>query len=87
MQYLQKIATALLDKDFNNTVLTSNDKNKIIETISNAIESQKKDVSIIPNENSKGLIIGVSACATGIAHTYMAREALEKSAHEIGYDV
>ncbi|WP_019552963.1 PTS fructose transporter subunit IIC [Propionispira raffinosivorans] len=32
-------------------------------------------------------IVGVSACPTGIAHTYMAAEALEKCGKELGYEV
>lgn len=32
-------------------------------------------------------IVGVTACAAGIAHTYMAAEALEKAAEAKGYDV
>ncbi|WP_249030054.1 PTS fructose transporter subunit IIB [Tannockella kyphosi] len=31
-------------------------------------------------------IIGVSACPTGIAHTYMAQEALEKAAKAMGHE-
>lgn len=32
-------------------------------------------------------IVGVTACPTGIAHTYMAQEALEKAARKLGYDI
>lgn len=32
-------------------------------------------------------IVGVSACPTGIAHTYMAKEALEKEGKKRGYEV
>lgn len=35
---------------------------------------------------SKKLIVGVSACPTGIAHTYMAAEALEQAIRNAGYD-
>lgn len=31
-------------------------------------------------------IVGVTACPTGIAHTYMAQEALEKKAKEMGHE-
>ncbi|MBC7442457.1 MAG: PTS sugar transporter subunit IIA [Ramlibacter sp.] len=33
------------------------------------------------------LILGITACPTGIAHTYMAAEKLEAAAGELGYDV
>ncbi|WP_121661838.1 PTS fructose transporter subunit IIB [Metabacillus litoralis] len=32
-------------------------------------------------------IVGVTACTTGIAHTYMAQEALEKECAKRGYEV
>lgn len=32
-------------------------------------------------------IVAVTACPTGIAHTYMAAEAIEKKAKELGYQV
>ncbi|MEI2563363.1 fructose-specific PTS transporter subunit EIIC [Vibrio metoecus] len=36
---------------------------------------------------SKGLIIGVTGCPAGIAHTYLAAEALEKGAAALGYQI
>jgi PTS system fructose-specific IIC component len=33
------------------------------------------------------LILGITACPTGIAHTYMAAEKLESAARELGYDI
>ena len=46
----------------------------------------KEDKAIVaaPKE-SKGLILGITACAAGIAHTYMAAEAIIKKAAELGY--
>ncbi|MBP2200387.1 MULTISPECIES: PTS fructose transporter subunit IIB [Pantoea] len=32
-------------------------------------------------------IVGVAACITGIAHTYMAQEAIEQECKKRGYDV
>lgn len=34
----------------------------------------------------KGLILGITACAAGIAHTYMAAESITKSANQLGYE-
>jgi PTS system fructose-specific IIC component len=88
MQYLQNIAMALMNPEFNNVILKSKDVNVIVETITKAIE-RKEDTPVADNKTSasKGLIVGVSSCATGVAHTYMAREALEKHAKEVGYEV
>ncbi|WP_066891741.1 PTS fructose transporter subunit IIB [Clostridium nigeriense] len=32
-------------------------------------------------------VVGVTACPTGVAHTYMAQEALERECRKRGYDV
>lgn len=32
-------------------------------------------------------VVGVTACPTGVAHTYMAQEAIEKECKKRGYDV
>ena len=46
-------------------------------------EEQKAEA---PASNGK-LILAVTGCPTGIAHTYMAAEALEKKAKELGYRI
>jgi PTS system fructose-specific IIC component len=38
-------------------------------------------------EADKGFLIGVTGCPTGVAHTYLAAEALEKAAAELGYQI
>lgn len=35
----------------------------------------------------KGFLIGVTGCPAGVAHTYLAAEALEKGAAELGYEI
>jgi PTS system fructose-specific IIC component len=82
-----------MDPVFTKTVLTGA-KVKVIQAINKALRVEDETLSLTKGnneikkaENAKGLIVGVSACATGIAHTYMAREALEKHANDVGYDV
>ena len=45
---------------------------------------QPMATNVVPD---KGLIIGVTGCPTGIAHTYLAAEALEKAGVELGYEM
>jgi PTS system fructose-specific IIC component len=47
---------------------------------------KKKTISVSKTPN-KGFIIGVTGCPTGVAHTYLAAEALEKGAAELGYKI
>ena len=43
--------------------------------------------SAAPSGADKKFIVGVTSCPTGIAHTFMAAEALKKAAEELGHEV
>ena len=83
---LSKVSTLLLDENFRKTLATSKSTKKIEDLIKNAFEDKKDNVHVA-NKNNDKFIVGVSACATGVAHTYMAKEALEKYGAENGYNV
>lgn len=51
-----------------------------------ALLLEKKEEQAAPAAD-KGLIIGVTGCPAGIAHTYLAAESLERAAKELGYEV
>ncbi|WP_419897099.1 PTS fructose transporter subunit IIC [Roseomonas sp. USHLN139] len=40
-----------------------------------------------PDEGANRTLVGITACPTGIAHTFMAAAALEKAAKQLGYDI
>ncbi|WP_379161756.1 fructose-specific PTS transporter subunit EIIC [Paenibacillus sp. sgz5001063] len=42
---------------------------------------------IVGNPNSQSFVVAVTACPTGIAHTYMAEDALKKKAKEMGVNI
>lgn len=95
MEYLARISTALMDEEICKKLLQANKKDVVYKLIADAINEDNTELSTIKNEkeeaqevdSSKPFIIGVSACATGIAHTFMAREALEKGAKNLGYGI
>lgn len=85
---LSKISTMLLDEEFRKLVINYKNKKEIIELIENEINSIKNKKE--NKETSKSDIfdiVGVSACATGVAHTYMAKDALEKEGKELGISI
>ncbi len=62
----------------------------LLETAENAIlekEAAKNAPVVESNASSAPLILAVTGCPTGIAHTYMAAEAIENKAKELGYRV
>lgn len=47
--------------------------------------AEKQVVATLPQD--KGFLIGVTGCPAGVAHTYLAAEALDKAAAELGYEI
>lgn len=52
-----------------------------------ALIDKEAEVDTVILDKEQPLILGVTGCPTGIAHTYMAAEAIEKAAKEMGYRV
>ncbi|MFS0869992.1 fructose-specific PTS transporter subunit EIIC [Paenibacillus xylanilyticus] len=60
---------------------------KAAKAASEASSTQQAPGVIIGNENSEDFVVAVTACPTGIAHTFMAEDALKKKAQEMGINI
>ncbi|MGP1576930.1 MAG: PTS fructose transporter subunit IIABC [Treponema sp.] len=88
---LSKLSTMLLNEDFTKNLLAAQTVDEFLSAIDKA-ESEKdssSDKKTVPSDMSaassvKMNILAVTACPTGIAHTYMAAEMLEKTAAKFG---
>ncbi|MBT2284561.1 PTS sugar transporter subunit IIA [Paenibacillus polymyxa] len=62
---------------------------KAANTASASTTSQQQNTSgvIVGNANSEDFVVAVTACPTGIAHTFMAEDALKKKAQEMGINI
>ncbi|MGL5643677.1 MAG: PTS fructose transporter subunit IIABC [Metamycoplasmataceae bacterium] len=81
---LSKIATLLLDPEFRTNMLNLESEEQIFNYLNSKINEKKE---IVKQTGTSGNIVGVSACATGVAHTYMAKQALEDAGVKMGYKV
>lgn len=79
---LSAISTKLLKKEVQNILQKSNDQIEIIATLS----ATEKVEEVALKENTIN-IVGLSACATGVAHTYIARTALLEAGKELNWNV
>ncbi|WP_145319459.1 PTS fructose transporter subunit IIABC [Paenibacillus xylanexedens] len=50
-------------------------------------QQQNTSGVIVGNANSEDFVVAVTACPTGIAHTFMAEDALKKKAQEMGINI
>lgn len=62
---------------------------KAANAASGSTSSQQQNTSgvIVGNANSEDFVVAVTACPTGIAHTFMAEDALKKKAQEMGINI
>lgn len=89
LDVLSKLSVLLMDEDFTNRLRQAKDAAeflKVIDAAESDKEEGKQDTSAQGSSSAKK-ILAVTGCPTGIAHTYMAAEALEKKAKELGYDI
>lgn len=90
IEILSKLTTMLLDDDIRERLLEVKTPQEVIEILSleNEDEEEKKEEVTVKAENSDlPEVLAVTACPTGIAHTYMAADALIKKAKELGINI
>ena len=95
LQVLSKLSVMLMDEQFTNSLINAGSVDEFLNIIDSAEkakdekEAAKEEKAKEPVEVKKDdvFIVAVTACPTGIAHTYMAAEAIEKKAKELGYQV
>ena len=84
IEILSKLTTMLLDDDVRNKLLNAKSSDEVLEILSQAKEDEAK---VVEHKNTYSEVLAVTACPTGIAHTYMAADALIKKAREMGVDI
>lgn len=87
IETLAKLSKMLINDDFVNGLKTcenADEVHKLIDKFSDEKENVKEDKKETKVLAENAYIIAATACPTGIAHTYMAAEALKKAAAEMG---
>ena len=88
LEVLSRLMTILMDEDFRAKLLAADSKDKFLKII-DEMETEKYPDEPATEVKSKALykVLAVTACPTGIAHTYMAAEALEKAGKQLGISI
>ncbi len=84
LEMLAKLSAMLMHEEFANALRAAKTPAEFLKVIDDA-EAERDTVKAAPAAGSNGPdILAITACPTGIAHTYMAAENLEKKAAEMG---
>lgn len=89
LDVLSKLSILLMDEEFVSKLKKAKSKEEFINIINQAENAKDNTTSNeVAKQNTKGIkLLAVTACPTGIAHTYMAAEAIEKKAKERGCSI
>ena len=101
LEVLSRLSRMLMDDDFRDALMQAKTPEEYLSTIDKAeaeqIKAEAEEAAAeaaaeeTPAEEAapseRPFVIGVTACPTGIAHTYMAAEALENKAAAMGVDI
>ena len=84
LDVLSRLSTLLMDTDFRQALYDAKTPKEFLKCIDRA-ESEKLGEEKASNEQYE--ILAITSCPTGIAHTYMAAEALEQMGEQLGHKV
>ena len=101
LKLLSTLARSPMKKSFTASLREASSAEEIVELVNGALGVGEKKVEAKPVEAAPAAsaqetpaasapvkkIVAVTACPTGIAHTYMAADALKYAAEELGYDL
>lgn len=91
LEVLSRLSRMLMDDDFRDALMQAKTPEEYLAIIDKAEAAAEEASDETPAEEAapseRPFVVGVTACPTGIAHTYMAAEALENKAAAMGVDI
>jgi len=94
MQMLPKLARALMRSEFREALLGATTAAEVVDVVNAHVQLDEAPKAAPATQDAAAptapralKLVGVTSCPTGIAHTYMAAEALERAAAEAGHTI
>ncbi|MEZ7605290.1 MULTISPECIES: fructose-specific PTS transporter subunit EIIC [Streptococcus] len=84
---LAELSQYLMKDGFADKLRKVSSPDEVIALFDQASEKAAEPATVAPANESGDFLVAVTACTTGIAHTYMAQEALQKVAAEMGVGI
>lgn len=85
LEILSRLMVMLMEPEFCNALRNAKTVDEFLQIIDKKESEKYPDEVKEPVKKDGYRILAVTACPTGIAHTYMAAEALEKAGEKMGY--
>ncbi|WP_338777635.1 fructose-specific PTS transporter subunit EIIC [Metabacillus sp. FJAT-52054] len=84
LETLSSLSSFLMDPEFRKKLEKARTENEVLEAINSKEDAMSEEEEESVSDSAEQLVLSVTACPTGIAHTYMAADALKAKAKEMG---
>ncbi|XXM70565.1 PTS fructose transporter subunit IIABC [Lysinibacillus sphaericus] len=82
LEALSRLSSILMDASVRKELVDASTEEEVLEIIN--LHDKEEEPASEESSESEGKVLAVTACPTGIAHTYMAADALKAKAKELG---
>jgi fructose PTS system EIIBC or EIIC component len=86
LEALARLSSMLMDASFRAQIESASDEEEVLRLIAER-EGEEKAEKTVSSTAKRPKVVAVTACPTGIAHTYMAADALKAKAAEMNVDI
>lgn len=87
LKLLSELSVQLMRPEFIHSINFSKTSQELYTILEDQDQKKETLTSSVQKQSLDKMIVGVTACTTGIAHTYMAAEALEEAGKKMGIEV
>lgn len=84
LETLSRLSTLLMDEGFRKQLLEAKDESELLRLFDEKENEKEEEIEVAKPEGNEPYVLAVTACPTGIAHTYMAADSLKAKAAELG---
>lgn len=85
LETLSRLSTLLMDEGFRKQLLEAKDEEELLRLFDEKEnEKEEAEIEVAKPQGNEPYVLAVTACPTGIAHTYMAADSLKAKATELG---
>jgi len=87
LETLSRLSTLLMDVGFREKIMQVQTPDELIDVINEKENESEEAEAPVEKKEGQQKVLAVTACPTGIAHTYMAADSLKAKAKEMNIDI
>lgn len=87
LEALARLSSILMRPEVRKSLMSAGSADEVLQIIDSYDKEEEEETEGLASNQKREFVVAVTACPTGIAHTYMAADALKAKAEELGVDI